>query len=106
MPRILIVGDNRAPFPDLTSHLRRAGHEVDIAGNTEVMWTILLARPADAIVLELPANSSLYIVPLLREHFPDTALLTLRTAGPRHFSVLSLESGSFDRHDKHEGSPA
>lgn len=59
-----------------------------------MMWAALLRRPAHMIILRLPDDSGRHVVPLLRECYPDSAVLLMRADAPADGIAAALARGS------------
>lgn len=74
MKRILLVEDNPSNRKLIGDHLRRCGHEVQMAPTADEGVALALAAPPDLIVMDvqLPGTDGLTATRLLRAN-PDTA---------------------------------
>ncbi|WP_422002471.1 response regulator [Reyranella sp.] len=82
-PRILVVGDARAPREALESVLSREGFETASAASVPEAIRALERQPVDAVVADLSLNGGrdgLDVARWTRRHFPETGLLLLADA--------------------------
>jgi DNA-binding NtrC family response regulator len=111
MGRILIVEDDKSVRELLREILRRAGHEVEAAGNGKEAIALYNDSPADLIITNIlmPEKEGLETIQELRREDPDIKIIAISGGGQigpadylevaRRFGAMRTFSKPFDRKD-------
>jgi DNA-binding response OmpR family regulator len=96
MARLLIVEDNLSYAEDVADYLVEIGHDVEVAGSAEAMWSLLNQQRADIVLLDLglPDDCGFNIIPRLRELYPDTGVLVLTARVMFDSRIQGLQLGA------------
>ena len=84
-PRILLCDDEAAILRDTEFRLRRAGYEVEIAGDGEEAWEMILARRFNVLVTDwqMPRLDGMGLVDRMRQRMQtqDLPVIMLTSTG-------------------------
>ena len=96
--RILVVDDERQILHALTTILRGAGYDVDVASTGAEALAAATIRPPDAIVLDLvlPDMHGTEVTRRLRQQAGDVPIVILSAVGEERQKVEALDAGADD----------
>jgi len=92
MARVLVVDDVPVVRLVIAKILRRAGHIVREEENGDNALASLRTADADAVVTDLwmPGSDGLGLIHMLKQDFPDLAVIAMTGGSPRDSQELSL----------------
>lgn len=95
---ILIVDDDREIRSLLSRYLAEQGMRVSVAANRKECETFIAANRPDLVVLDvmLPDGSGLDICRILRQHYPNLAIILLTALKEEVDRIIGLEIGADD----------
>jgi DNA-binding response OmpR family regulator len=96
--RVLVVEDDAALALFLQKGLKIEGHDVDCAGDGEAAIEYVQTRCVDLMVLDLslPRRDGLEVLKVVRELWPDTAVIVLTGRIELEHRVYCLNAGADD----------
>ena len=96
--KILVVDDDQAICVVVSEALRRAGHEVKVAGTIAERARLLAGFRPDILVtdVKLPDGDGLEDVNAIIEHWPDTQVIILSAQNTLNTAVRATEQGAFE----------
>jgi two-component system nitrogen regulation response regulator GlnG len=96
--KILVVDDDQAICVVVSEALRRAGHEVKVAGTIAERARLLAGFRPDILVtdVKLPDGDGLEDVNAIIEHWPDTRVIILSAQNTLNTAVRATEQGAFE----------
>jgi two-component system response regulator AtoC len=96
--RILIVDDQPAVRESLAHQLKRTGHEVRSARDTEEALEALTDWPSDIVLtdIRMPGRDGLELLRLLQARAPDTDVIVMTAHEDMRTAVTAMKEGAWD----------
>ena len=98
MPTILLVDDEAAITDNLAPFLRRAGFQVDVAGDGDAALARIRAREPDIVVLDvlMPGTDGRAVLREVRQDQRQVPIILLTQVGESGERAMALEEGADD----------
>ena len=98
MAAILIVDDERSMRDFMRIALKRAGHEIEVAGSPAEAKVAFVARDFDLVITDLmmPGGSGLEVLREVKEHRPETQVLVVTAFATPETAIAAMKQGAYD----------